>query len=162
MEFLGTTTKYLAAAEKPPSTIPLSPFRARKGEEFIAEGHPQTPGKGAWPLCTPHVGDFQTFRPTLCAKPIPFPGRGKKDLWGTPLRLRSGTGPQTPSKGAWPSAHPIIQQLARSKAAVGVFGMGTPAPPKNRSPRQYRLRWRTDPSGSRYLFRDPDASGRSG
>ena len=44
------------------TTIPLTPFLARKGEEFVAEGHPfdklragsQTPGKGASPLCTPH------------------------------------------------------------------------------------------------------------
>ena len=37
------------------ATIPLSPFLARKGEEIISEGHPQTPGKGASPLCTPHI-----------------------------------------------------------------------------------------------------------
>ena len=35
------------------TTIPLTPFLARKGEEFISEGHPQTPGKGDSPLCTP-------------------------------------------------------------------------------------------------------------
>ena len=40
-------------AEKPLSTIPLAPFVARKGEEIVSEGHPQTPGKGASPLCTP-------------------------------------------------------------------------------------------------------------
>ena len=37
------------------STIPLTPFLPRKGEEIISEGHPQTPGKGASPLCTPHI-----------------------------------------------------------------------------------------------------------
>ena len=54
---------------KNPPTIPLTPFPsagsgqalARKGEEFVSEGHPfgklragsQTPGKGASPICTP-------------------------------------------------------------------------------------------------------------
>ncbi|MEK7814614.1 MAG: hypothetical protein AAB291_01705, partial [Chloroflexota bacterium] len=30
-----------------------TPFLARKGEEIVFGGHPQTPGKGAKPLCTP-------------------------------------------------------------------------------------------------------------
>ena len=38
------------------STIPLTPFLARKGEKKNKrfEGHPQTPGRGAQPLGTPH------------------------------------------------------------------------------------------------------------
>ena len=32
---------------------PDPPFLARKGKGIISEGHPQTPGKGAPPLCTP-------------------------------------------------------------------------------------------------------------
>jgi len=37
------------------STIPLTPFLARKGEKKnkIFEGHPQSPGREATPLCTP-------------------------------------------------------------------------------------------------------------
>lgn len=37
------------------STIPLTPFLARKGEKEnkIFEGHPQSPGRGALSLCTP-------------------------------------------------------------------------------------------------------------
>lgn len=27
----------------------------REEEENVAEAHPQTPGKGAGPLCTPHI-----------------------------------------------------------------------------------------------------------
>ena|GEM_PF-5373660 len=32
---------------------PPTPFLARKGVEIISGGHPQTPVKGASPLCTP-------------------------------------------------------------------------------------------------------------
>ncbi len=35
------------------STIPLSPFLVRKGVGVISGGYPQTPSKGASPLCTP-------------------------------------------------------------------------------------------------------------
>ena len=46
----------LAGCRKTLTTIPLAPFLARKGEEkdIVSEGHPQTPGKGASPLCTPY------------------------------------------------------------------------------------------------------------
>ena len=36
------------------TTIPLTPFLARKGEEFVAEGHPQTPGNPDMSGRTPH------------------------------------------------------------------------------------------------------------
>ena len=51
------------------TTIPLAPFLARKGEEIISEGNPQTPGKGAPPLCTPQISQPATIRSTL----QPFP-----------------------------------------------------------------------------------------
>jgi len=54
VQTLRERVKALAGCGKTLSTIPLAPFLARKGEEFISEGHPQTPCKGASPLCTPH------------------------------------------------------------------------------------------------------------
>jgi len=41
--------------EEYPFDHSLSTFLATWGEEIMADGHPQTPGKRASTLCTPHV-----------------------------------------------------------------------------------------------------------
>ena len=66
----------------------------------LSEGHPQTPGKGASPLCTPRIS-------VGCTRP-PTPGVGLV-----------GDTPPPPAKGLRPSVHPVSLRPALASAQVG-------------------------------------------